>query len=187
MNFTSSRYVNDMGLDSIRLNPEIDDLLDWLQIYPQEPEYEMRNRVVESLILHSQLIRKKISSVRKIIQRVRDSFTRGVPATKIKKYVRGRIGVECLSTVVLNIQDVLDFIASKASIVDVDMEELGITHSCLVQKSRGKKCIELHLDRVLSSEIGIELLESISLEEVCISDKYSLEQIQSNISNMFCS
>ena len=187
MNFIGSRYANDMGIESIRLNPEIDDLLDWLEIYPQEPGYEMRNRVVESLILHSQLIRKKISRVRKIILKVRDSFIRGVPATKIRKYVRGRVGVECLSTVVLDIQDVLDFIAGKSLIVEEDMEELGITHSCLTQKGRGKKCIELHLDRVLSSEIGLALLESISLEKVCISDKYSLEQIQSNISNMFCS
>ncbi len=187
MNFTASRYANDMYIERIRLNPEVDDLLDWLEVYPQEPEYEMRNRVVESLMQHLQLLKKKISSVRKIIRKVRNLLSSSVPSVKIERYIRGRIGVDGLSTVMLDVGNIRDFMAYKSSGVEVELEALGINYNCLTQKSRVKRCVELRLERLLSSEVGIELLEYITLEKVCISDKYSLEEIESCISNMFCS
>ena len=171
----------------VRLNPEIDDLLDWLQISTEGLDYEMQNSVLESLLCHEEILLQRLKELQGIMARAGVLQGRGVAWAVIRRYVRSRMRDNFRERIAVRAHR-LDACFKQDTQRKECLEEIcGITPAELVKYAANGGEIQVELAGLIASRSGLELLRILGLESICLSGRYSLRQLRQDIRKMFAS
>ena len=175
--------VNRVG--EVRLNPEVDDLLEWLQISTEGLDYELQNRVLESLLCHEEILRQRIVELRSIMSKAAKLQEQKLPWYRIRRHIQLRLGGRFRGRIAVPAQLLSKCFQDKTERRECLESICGIACSELEKYVAAKIELPVEVSGLLAARSGRELLATLGIENICVYGRYSLARLQAKIQGMF--
>ncbi len=165
-----------------RVNSELEDLLEWLEIEPVETEYAGRRRVLESLLYQEREVQRAVNLFKRVLQRSRDLLWQQPALPRRKKLLESLLSPECSFELEFEAEAVRELVLSLSQPLRREWSRLlGISRRELEHACYRGGAVTLELAGLLACREGIGFIARYDPAALRLCGVYSLRELEARI------
>ncbi len=166
----------------LRLEPELDDLLDWLEIIPLETENKQANGLLETWNCLGARLKKSLERLQRLMRRAEELEARAEPMRRIEAYIRRNLGTELPRQLELEATGVRSYYIQRygRSYSPYTMA-LQLRASDLKRAVKYREHLTFDLAQLVAVAEGRALLKHIGLKNLALEPHYSYNRVREEI------
>ncbi len=166
----------------LRIEPELDDLLDWLEVIPLETENKQANGLLETWNCLGAKLKQSLERLQRLMRRAEELEARTEPTRRIEAYIRRNLGTELPRQLELEATSVRSYYIQRygRSYSPYTMA-LQLRASDLKRAVKYGEHLTFDLAQLVATAEGRALLKHIGLKNIAFEPHYSYNRVREEI------